>query len=163
MYKENAGRKLEKSQTGKSKFRFSEVHFLCFSEVQKEKIEIHTHGQTETRCHFQDSSQWVKVILSFVRMSTELWSRSGWTLAKSLIPFFLSPFHLHGFNCKLFFIPQGSVFFSWVCSGDYSLKQKLWILSFPLVKLKIKKGQYVAFKINKHCWKPPGYCCGYYW
>ena len=52
MYKENAGRKLEKSQTEENKFRFSEVLFLYFSEVQKEKIEIHTRGQTETRCHF---------------------------------------------------------------------------------------------------------------
>lgn len=38
MYRENAGRKLEKSQTGENKFRFSEVLFLYFSEVQKERL-----------------------------------------------------------------------------------------------------------------------------
>lgn len=52
MYKENAGSRFKKSQTGKNKFRFLKVLFLYFSEVQKEKIETHTHGQIETRCQF---------------------------------------------------------------------------------------------------------------
>lgn len=46
------GGNLKKARQGKNKFRFSEVLFLYFLEVQKEKIETHTYGQTETRCQF---------------------------------------------------------------------------------------------------------------